>query len=355
MKCYLVGGAIRDRLLNLSFSEKDFVVIGETETSMLEKGFISVGKKFPVFLHPKTKEEYALARKEKKIAIGHQGFSFETDNTVTLEEDLSRRDLTINAIAEDEKGNLIDPFNGQKDLKDKILRHVSLAFSEDPLRIFRVARFATKFCALNFEVDKSTIALMKSIPKKEIENLSFERIWQETEKVLKMKNSHIFFEILNNVNALFVFPEIDKNFSKSVNSLKKINEESKEEEKWAALNLDSKTLDDFPIPRRFIRFEKYSRDFKETLALDISKKVLLEALMKINAFRDKKLALQIIIFLQNNNKLNSALISLNLDWDALLSELNSVTINKGFSENGELIKKEIYNTRLNILGNYLNE
>ena len=163
MKYYLVGGAVRDKLLNLPFSERDYVVIGETKESMLKKGFISVGKKFPVYLHPKTKEEYALARKERKISSGHSGFIFETNDSVSLEEDLYRRDLTINAIAEDEDGNLIDPFEGQKDLKNKILKHVSPAFSEDPLRIFRVARFATKFFPLGFKIDDSTMKEMKSI------------------------------------------------------------------------------------------------------------------------------------------------------------------------------------------------
>ena len=356
MKYYLVGGAIRDRLLNLTFSEKDYVVIGETEASMLKKGFISVGKKFPVFLHPETKEEYALARKEKKVALGHKGFIFETDNSVSLEEDLSRRDLTINAIAEDEKGNLIDPFKGQVDLKNKILKHVSPAFSEDPLRIFRVARFATKLFPLSFEVDKSTINLMRSIPKIEIENLSFERIWQETEKVLKMPHSHIYFETLHKVNALFVFPGIEKYFPKSMDTLKGLtHEDNLEKEKWAALNIENIDPKVLPIPKRFIRFENYSRDFKLTLENEISPKLVLEALMKINSFRDKKLAIKIINFLQKNNKLNSSLISINLDWNLLLAELNSVSINEGFSENGELIKKEIYNKRLDIIKNYLNE
>tara|TARA_X000001036_G_scaffold179281_1_gene169760 strand:- start:1195 stop:2265 length:1071 start_codon:yes stop_codon:yes gene_type:complete len=356
MKYYLVGGAIRDRLLNLTFSEKDYVVIGETEASMLKKGFISVGKKFPVFLHPKTKEEFALARKEKKVASGHKGFIFETDNSISLEEDLSRRDLTINAIAEDEKGNLIDPFKGQEDLKNKILKHVSPAFSEDPLRIFRVARFATKLFPLSFEVDKSTISLMRSIPKVEIENLSFERIWQETEKILKMPHSHIYFETLHKVNALFVFPGIEKYFTKSMDTLKGLtNEDNLEKEKWAALNIENIDPKVLPIPKRFIRFEKYSRDFKLTLENEISPKLVLEALMKINSFRDKELALKIINFLQKNNKLNSSLISINLNWNLLLAELNSVSINEGFSENGELIKKEIYNKRLDIIKNYLNE
>ena len=356
MKYYLVGGAVRDKLLNLPFSEKDFVVIGETEESMLERGFISVGKKFPVYLHPKTKEEYALARKERKTSSGHKGFIFETNDSVSLEEDLFRRDLTINAIAEDENGNLIDPFGGQKDLKNKILRHVSPAFSEDPLRIFRVARFATKFFPLGFKIDDSTMKEMKSIAKSEIEDLSFERIWQETEKILKMSHSHIFFEILEKANAIFVFFEIERNILKSIDFLKSLNGKNYlEEEKWAALNLENFNQKKFPIPKKFLRFENYSKDFRAILEKEISAKKLLEALMKINAFRNQKLSLNVINFLQKNNKLNSSLLSSNLDWGILISELNSVTVNQSSSKNGELVKKEIYNARIDIIQNYLNE
>ena len=356
MKYYLVGGAVRDKLLNLPFSERDYVVIGETKESMLKKGFISVGKKFPVYLHPKTKEEYALARKERKISSGHSGFIFETNDSVSLEEDLYRRDLTINAIAEDEDGNLIDPFEGQKDLKNKILKHVSPAFSEDPLRIFRVARFATKFFPLGFKIDDSTMKEMKSISRSEIEDLSFERIWQETEKILKMSHSYIFFEILEKVNAIFVFSEIEKNILKSLDFLKSLSDKSYlEEEKWAALNLENFNQKKFPIPKKFLRFENYSRDFRATLEKEVSAKKLLEALMKINAFRNQKLAIKVIDFLQTNNKLNSFLLSSNLDWDILLSELNSITVSDRSSKNGELVKKEIYNARIDIIENYLNE
>ena len=356
MKYYLVGGAVRDKLLNLPFSEKDYVVIGETNESMLEKGFISVGKKFPVYLHPKTKEEYALARKEKKVSSGHKGFIFETNNSISLEEDLFRRDLTINAIAQDENGNLVDPYEGQKDLKNKILKHVSPAFSEDPLRIFRVARFATRFFPLGFKIDDTTMNIMKAIPKSEIEDLSFERIWQETEKILSMSHSHIFFETLEKVNALFVFPEIEKNILNSIDSLKKLSDESHpEEEKCATLNLENFNQKTLPIPKKFARFEKYSRDFRSTLDKEISAKSLLEAFMKINAFRNQKLSIQVIDFLQKNNKLNSSLLSLNLEWNILLSELNSVSPSESSSQNGELVKKEIYNARIDIIKNYLNE
>ena len=356
MKYYLVGGAVRDKLLNLPFSEKDYVVVGETNESMLKKGFISVGKKFPVYLHPKTKEEYALARKEKKVSSGHKGFIFETNNSVSLEEDLYRRDLTINAIAQDENGILVDPFEGQKDLKNKLLKHVSPAFSEDPLRVFRVARFATKFFPLGFKIDDSTINLMKDIPKSEIEDLSFERIWQETEKILSMSHSHIFFEVLEKVNALFVFPEIKKNILKSIDFLKKLsNKNYSKEEKWAAINLENLNQKKLPIPKKFERFENYSRNFRFMLDKETSAKSLLEALMKINAFRNQNLSLQVINFLQKNKKLNSSLLSLNLDWNILLSELNSISLSERSSDNGELAKKEIYNARINIIRNYLNE
>jgi tRNA nucleotidyltransferase (CCA-adding enzyme) len=163
MKTYLVGGAIRDKKLGLTVKDQDWVVVGETPESMLKKGFIPVGKSFPVFLHPKTKEEHALARTEKKSGKGYHGFIFNTDQSVTLEDDLKRRDLTINAIAKDKNGNLIDPYNGLKDLKEKKLRHVSDAFAEDPLRVLRVARFLARFKFFGFSIAYETLNLMKKI------------------------------------------------------------------------------------------------------------------------------------------------------------------------------------------------
>ena len=163
MQVYLVGGAVRDHLLGHPYHEKDYVVVGATPEQLLSEGYQRVGKDFPVFLHPKTKEEYALARTERKSGIGYHGFQFFTDTTVKLEEDLIRRDLTINAMAMDETGQVYDPYGGQKDLDQKILRHVSDAFTEDPLRVLRVARFAARYASYGFEIAEETLQLMKRI------------------------------------------------------------------------------------------------------------------------------------------------------------------------------------------------
>lgn len=214
MKTYLVGGAIRDALLDLPVKEKDWVVVGSDPASMDAAGFMPVGKDFPVFLHPKTKEEYALARTERKTAPGYKGFSFYTGKDVSLEDDLIRRDLTINAIAEDENGELIDPYNGQEDLKLRVLRHVSPAFAEDPVRILRVARFAAKLAPLGFRIAPETSALMQQmVANGEADHLVPERVWQETVKALASPAPQRFIEVLRNCGALAkVYPEIDAMF-----------------------------------------------------------------------------------------------------------------------------------------------
>jgi len=163
MKVYLVGGAVRDELMGRPVTDRDWVVVGATVGQMLAQGFESVGKDFPVFLHPETKEEYALARIERKVAGGYHGFEFNTSTDVTLEEDLKRRDLTINAMAKTGEGNIIDPYGGQADLKNKILRHVSEAFVEDPVRVLRIARFAARFSAHGFTIAPETLALMQQM------------------------------------------------------------------------------------------------------------------------------------------------------------------------------------------------
>ncbi len=208
---YLVGGAVRDKLLGLEVSERDWVVLGASPEEMLKQGFKPVGKDFPVFLHPETNEEYALARTERKVAAGHTGFTFHADPEVTLEEDLARRDLTINAIAEDSDGNLIDPYGGRSDLEQRILRHVSDAFIEDPLRVLRVARFAARFQAYGFTVADETLELMSTIAANgELQHLSAERIWRETEKALHSPSPRTYIEVLRASQALAVlFPELE--------------------------------------------------------------------------------------------------------------------------------------------------
>ncbi len=203
MKVYLVGGAVRDRLLNLADdnTEKDWVVVGASPEEMLDLGYRQVGKEFPVFLHPGTQEEYALARLERKVAAGYKGFEFDTSKAVTLEQDLSRRDLTINAMAE-KNGELVDPFNGQEDLDKGLLRHVSNAFSEDPVRILRVARFAARFKPLGFKVAHETHQLMKNmVSSGEVDALTPERVFKELEKSLAYKTPSAFFKVLSACGA----------------------------------------------------------------------------------------------------------------------------------------------------------
>ena len=214
MQVYLVGGAVRDQLLRHPYHEKDYVVVGATPEQMLALGYQPVGKDFPVFLHPKTKDEYALARTERKSGHGYHGFEFYTDVAVTLEQDLIRRDLTINAIAMDDAGNIYDPYGGQLDLENRLLRHVSDAFVEDPLRVLRIARFAARYKALGFKIADETLALMTELASSgELQALTPERVWKETSRALMEDHADEYFEVLRACGALKVlFPEIDALF-----------------------------------------------------------------------------------------------------------------------------------------------
>jgi len=200
---FLVGGAVRDALLNRNVVDKDYVVVGSSVDEMLSLGFIQVGKDFPVFLHPKTKQEYALARTEKKSGQGYTGFNCNAAADVTLEEDLLRRDLTVNAMAMDDTGKVVDPYNGQNDLNNRVLRHVSEAFIEDPLRVLRVARFAARYHEYGFTIAPETLTLMTQLSESgELLSLSGERIWQEMERSLADPNPQIFFQVLYQCQAL---------------------------------------------------------------------------------------------------------------------------------------------------------
>ena len=218
MKIYLVGGALRDKFLNIPVKDKDFVVVGSSPEEMIKNGFKPIGKDFPVFLHPKTKEEYALARTEKKIGVGYHGFKFYTSPQVSLEEDLKRRDLTINAIAQDENGKIYDPYNGQIDIKKRVLRHVSDAFIEDPLRILRVARFST--LDKKFEIHKDTLSLLKKmVSNGELKSLPIERVLEELKKGLAgMYPSKMFYylcecDVLNQIfPGINADKKLDSNF-----------------------------------------------------------------------------------------------------------------------------------------------
>jgi len=214
MQVYLVGGAVRDRLLGRAVTERDWVVVGATPAELEQLGYAPVGRDFPVFLHPETREEHALARQERKVAPGYRGFVTEFSPDVTLEDDLRRRDLTINAMAEDAAGNVIDPHGGQRDLEARKLRHVSEAFAEDPVRILRVARFAARYAALGFTVADDTLALMRRmVDAGEANALVPERVWAETEKALGESSPEVFISVLRACGALkVVYPEIDALF-----------------------------------------------------------------------------------------------------------------------------------------------
>jgi tRNA nucleotidyltransferase (CCA-adding enzyme) len=214
MQVYLVGGAVRDEQLGLPVNERDWCVVGATPEEMKRAGYRQVGKDFPVFLHPETGEEYALARTERKTAAGYHGFEFHTDPGVTIEDDLGRRDLTINAIARDANGNLVDPYGGVSDIRNRILRHVSDAFVEDPVRVLRVARFAARFTPLGFVIAPETMALLRSTTGSgEIDALVPDRVWKETELALRGANCRVYFETLRECGALeILFPEVDALF-----------------------------------------------------------------------------------------------------------------------------------------------
>ncbi len=211
MKIFLVGGAVRDRLLGLEPGDRDHVVVGSTPEEMLALGFKPVGRDFPVFLHPQTGEEYALARTERKSGRGYRGFLVDTDPSVTLEEDLGRRDFTINAIAEDDAGQFVDPLGGVRDIESRVLRHAGQAFVEDPLRVLRAARFMARFAALGFQIDARTLALMRTMAEGgELADLVPERVWQELSKALRTPRPSAFLRTLRDCGALAqVLPEVD--------------------------------------------------------------------------------------------------------------------------------------------------
>ena len=214
MQVYLVGGAVRDALLGLPVKERDWVVVGATREELLRQRYREVGRDFPVFLHPDSQEEYALARLERKVAPGYRGFAVEFGPKVTLEEDLARRDLTINAIAQTTEGTLVDPHGGQRDLEMRTLRHVSEAFIEDPVRVLRVARFAARFAGLGFRVAPETLEMMRQmVERREVDALVPERVWQESEKALREPAASTFFKVLRQCGALKrIYPEIDALF-----------------------------------------------------------------------------------------------------------------------------------------------
>lgn len=294
MKIYLVGGAVRDELLGFSPKERDWVVVGATVEDMLKLGYRQVGKDFPVFLHPETKEEYALARKERKVGRGYTGFSFDTSPHVTLEEDLMRRDLTINAMAKTADGKLIDPYGGKNDLEKKLLRHVSPAFSEDPVRILRVARFAARY--KNFQVADETNKLMKQmVLSGEVDALVAERVWKELERALTEEHPEKFFQVLADCDALLaLFPGFSAEGPEMTALVNAAKTFSDPQIRFAALvhRMPEKELqklcERYRIPNEYKELSllliRYSRDYINFKEAKDAKKVL-QFFIETDAFR----------------------------------------------------------------------
>ena len=295
MKVYEVGGAIRDALLGKKAKDRDWVVVGSSPDEMISKGFKPIGKDFPVFLHPASNEEYALARTEKKIGHGYHGFNFYFGKEVTLEEDLSRRDLTINAIAKDEDGKLIDPYGGINDIKKNIFRHVSNAFSEDPLRAIRLARFHTYEHLNKFSIAEETKELLKIIVEsQEIKNLSPDRIWAETVRALSSSNPSIYFEVLLRFKLHLPYFE--------ALNVPVCNSSSLNEVKWSELQINNKFLlgDLLPVPNSY-KNAAHVLEILLKINNNQNRDYLIIALPQINLERNEELIKKLLILPQLKN------------------------------------------------------
>ena len=337
MKIYEVGGAIRDSLLGKIPKDKDWVVVGSSPEEMVNNGFKPIGKDFPVFLHPETNEEYALARTERKTGHGYHGFNFYFGKEVTLEEDLSRRDLTINAIAKDAKGDLIDPFNGQEDIKNKVFKHVSPAFSEDPLRAIRLARFHTYEHLNDFAIDGETADLLRKIVASgEIASLSANRIWAETQRSLGSSNPNIYFEVLLRFNLHIPHLENLKNFA--CNSSKDIHA------RWCELqaNNDFVINDKLPVPNDFINA---AETLKKLLSIKINSvdEELIDVLNNVAFERNEELIRELVLLplLENTNKFILKLLDniKETDFSSLAEVANEQIKEEKFKLLKEVIKK----------------
>ena len=358
MKIFLVGGAIRDEILGIPFNEKDWVVVNSSHEEMIKQGFKQVGKNFPVYLHPKTKEEYALARKERKTGKGHKNFSFNTKSDISLKEDLKRRDITINAIAKDKYGKLYDPFGGIKDLRDRKIRIVSKAFSEDPLRLFRVARFKSKLSDLNFSISRHTLEVLKKISSSnEIDFLSGERIWDETQKALGYKNSSKYFSTLKKVEALKYFDGLEKTYSKNLKFLKKMDKERNMVlEKWAIINLNSSQAEvlekKIRVPNKISSFRKTLNEIFQLIKnKNINEKKLLSSINGMNFFRNETNLLNSLNLLQRLKIISS---KKNKNWKSLLNNLKKIKV-KTSGLSAKEIKEKIFHERLKVIKDNKND
>ncbi len=360
MKIYLVGGAIRDKLLGLEPKEKDWVVINSSPQELLNLGYKQVGKDFPVFLNPHTTEEYALARKERKVNKGHQGFEFDISSIVTLEQDLLRRDLTINAIAQDEEGGLIDPYNGIADIENKVLRHVSEAFTEDPLRVFRLARFYAKLYSYNFNIHDSTYKIIERIVNSgEIETLSPERLWGELSKAFNTPDPWMFFEVLikSKVAEKYI-PEILHNnlLKEKILFFSKKNIEKNMFLSIAGFSNNFVTL--FGFPKKILDIYFMYNEFQpKFFSLQMQSEKILSFLNTLDAFRRPerlKIFLKQIKYSTNFSQINKDL-KLSIFFE--LSEIIEKKINYGDLINIEVekIKRKIEKINLNLISSVLSK
>ena len=392
MQIYLVGGAVRDKYLNIPIKEKDWCVVGSSSNDLIEMGFKAVGKDFPVFLHPETKEEYALARIEKKIGPGYHGFSFLTSKEVSLQDDLKRRDLTINAMAIDNEGNLIDPHRGLNDLENKILRHVSDSFREDPVRVLRVAKFSARFHKKGFIIHPETLKMMKSMSKQgEIQNLVGDRVWKETEEALSSGDSHIFFRALQDCDALrIIFPEFYELDSSSKSNSTKIQEKytfeilehSSNKTNNPAINFSilvfdilksrhkssnamqkaHKTLarelkNRLPIPSNFIDVSSLLIQFTELIenTVSLSPDSILMFLKNADAFRRKKRFEEFLDahrIISKKNKCSSSIILIK----NIIEACDAIPMKKviGDESNPKIIKEKVRKSRIEAIKSKIN-
>ena len=392
MQIYLVGGAVRDKYLNIPIKEKDWCVVGSSSNDLIEMGFKAVGKDFPVFLHPETKEEYALARIEKKIGPGYHGFSFLTSKEVSLQDDLKRRDLTINAMAIDNEGNLIDPHHGLNDLENKILRHVSNSFREDPVRVLRVAKFSARFHKKGFIIHPETLKMMKSMSKRgEIQNLVGDRVWKETEEALSSGDSHIFFRALQDCDALrIIFPEFYELDSSSKSNSTKIQEKytfeilehSSNKTNNPAINFSilvfdilksrhkssnamqkaHKTLarelkNRLPIPSNFIDVSSLLIQFTELIenTVSLSPDSILMFLENADAFRRKKRFEEFLDahrIISKKNKCSSSIILIK----NIIEACDAIPMKKviGDESNPKIIKEKVRKSRIEAIKRKIN-
>ena len=351
MKIYLVGGAVRDSLLKIPFEEKDWVVVGSSPEELSEQGYMPVGSQFPVFLHPTTKEEFALARTERKSGRGHKGFIFHTDSSVTLEEDLIRRDITINAIAQDSKGNLIDPYEGRRDIEDKKIRKVSDAFGEDPLRVYRVCRFMAKLYHLGFTIEKSTLDSMKEIALSgELETLSKERIWMETVKALNCESPEQYFETLRACGALKTLIQEDSLDTESLAEIKKKTKSS--EVRWAVLLKNTKGMKEvnnkFNVPKSHAQLSEVFRHFTLFMSeVNFNPERILSLLQTTDAFRRQE---RFMIASETFNMISDS--KEKIDWGVLLANLKALRPSKKLKE-GQEIAQNLKEKRLETINKFI--